>query len=164
MPLKPMPIAERFWRHANKADDCWNWTAHRQPHGYGKFMVNGIGKWAHRVAWELANGAIPTGMHVCHSCDNRSCVRPDHLFLGTPLDNQRDSVRKRRHIRGERGSHILTERQVLEILNTKTRGGGRFASSPHPTQRDLAARYGVCIRTIAAIKQGRIWAHLSSTS
>jgi hypothetical protein len=124
-----------------------------QPHGYGKFMLDGVGQWAHRVAWALAFGPIPAGMHVCHKCDNPRCVRPAHLFLGTVTDNQRDSVRKGRHIKGEAvGNAKLTEAQVKDIRH-------RFRAGT--TQRELAASYGVAQTAVSAIVRRVTWAHVA---
>lgn len=79
---------------------CWLWTGHVNCRGYGQVSFRGTkygGRTAHRVSYILFVGAIPTGMFVLHKCDVRCCVNPDHLWLGTHLDNQRDKCRKGRH-------------------------------------------------------------------
>lgn len=91
-------LAGRFARHVGeKGLGCWLWQGSISRLGYGEMRLdrNTKGK-AHRVAWELENGPIPEGMEVCHSCDVRACVRVDHLFLGTHLDNMRDASAKGR--------------------------------------------------------------------
>lgn len=89
---------DRFYQKIDTAHetDCHIWIGYRNPAGYGVFIVDRKPVGAHRMAWRLANGPIPDGMLVCHRCDNPSCVNPDHLFLGTQLDNMRDMVKKKR--------------------------------------------------------------------
>lgn len=87
-----LPIAARMWSKVTKGDGCWVFGGWLDKKGYGWISH----KAAHRVAWEAANGPIPNGIFVCHRCDNPSCVRPDHLFLGTQRDNMRDASSKGR--------------------------------------------------------------------
>lgn len=92
------PLEERFWRFVNKTDGCWLWTGALRTTGYGVINLGrpaGIES-AHRVSWVIHYGKIPTGYFVCHTCDVRPCVRPDHLFLGTSRDNIYDMIRKGR--------------------------------------------------------------------
>lgn len=109
------PLGRRFWAKVNKSDDCWEWTACKNSAGYGQIRINGKAELAHRVSWELANGPIPDAMYVLHRCDNPSCVRPDHLFLGTSSDNTQDMISKGRRVilYGEdAGTAKLTNAQV----------------------------------------------------
>lgn len=89
--------AVRFWTYVQRGTGCWVWTASRYPGGYGQFRRKGGPlRGTHRVAWELARGPIPEGLHVCHRCDNPVCVRPSHLWLGTHSENMQDAHRKGR--------------------------------------------------------------------
>lgn len=84
-------VSDRFWSKVAKGDDCWEWQASIATTGYGQFMYEGRPHGAHRISWMLTNGDIPTGAWVLHKCDNRRCCRPDHLYLGDPAANARDT-------------------------------------------------------------------------
>lgn len=86
----------RFNRKVDASGACWVWTGAHGRNGYGQAVVQGHTYKAHRVAWTIAHGPIPEGLCVCHACDNRRCVRPDHLWLGTHQENQEDKIRKGR--------------------------------------------------------------------
>ena len=148
---------ERFWSKVDKTGDCWTWTAGTFTNGYGQFGICRNSKVtnlrAHRVSAHIA-GMFIGGMRfdkrlVCHTCDNRKCVNPDHLFLGTNADNAADRDAKGRGRSGE--SHhatTLTESQVLAI---------RKDTRIH---RIVAAEYGISVTSVSEIKLGKTWRHL----
>jgi len=152
--------AQRFWSKVDKSGDCWIWKGARfkQRNGlltYGMFSVDQKPKKAHRISYELVRGCIPTGFKVLHQCDNTACVRPDHLFIGSQLDNIADCVLKRRNRNGpyrkvgeENIHHVLTEAQVLFIRKSER------------SNQQLANDFGVGKSTIGHIRKRRTWRHI----
>jgi hypothetical protein len=159
MKLEPIDI-ERFQRKVLKADGCWGWRGSRTHNGYGEVRVRGIAVRAHRFAWIMHFGPIPDGLWVLHKCDVPSCTNPEHLFLGTRMDNSQDKLSKGREARGERhGRAKLTESQALEIL-AQTNSPNR----PRGTLVKLARRYGISGATVLDIASGKRWKHLRRPS
>lgn len=110
--LKSIDLEEKFWSKVNKNTEtgCWEWIGSLNMHGYGQFQANRIPIGSHRFSWELKHGSIPNGLWVLHRCDNRKCVNPDHLFLGSNKENQIDSIKK-----GRRPEVRLTIDKAREI-------------------------------------------------
>lgn len=86
---------ERFWEKVDRSDGCWTWTAHIGAEGYGRFMINGVPRLAHRVSYERTHGPIPAGIEIDHMCHNRSCVNPAHLRQATRSLNAQNLIRAR---------------------------------------------------------------------
>ncbi len=151
-----MTVEARFWAKVDKRGphECWPWKAARCGNGYGGFR--GGERWgrAHRFAYQLCVGPIRPEFCVCHHCDNRLCVNPAHLFLGTQADNIHDAQIKGRMAHGARqGASRLTNERVREIRDAY--GNGNIS------QRALAKRYGVAQKTIGSIVLRRTWRHIA---
>jgi hypothetical protein len=119
---KPKPLAERFWSKVDKGgpNGCWVWTGAPKPNGYGYLWSKGRNIFAHRLSWIINKGPLPDGLLVCHRCDNRICVNPDHLFLGTHRDNLVDAISKGRVPEHPIRYSRLTAQQVAAIKAAKT--------------------------------------------
>ena len=145
----------RFWSKVNKTSNCWEWTGSKDGKGYGQFSANCKRYSTHRFSFELKYGKIPNGLCVLHHCDNPSCVRPDHLFLGTVADNNRDSIIKGRNfcpIGEDNGRSKLTKRDVSLIRELYSRRD--------TTHIQLAQQFNVCSATICYIVNNQTWKHI----
>lgn len=123
-------VQERFWARVEKSDGCWLWTGRpATATGYGNFYVKGRGQvGVHRLAYEMARGPIPSGMFVCHHCDVRLCVRPDHLFLGDAAANNSDMKAKGRHEHGDRHHGVRVPFAVVQMARQMRAAGGTYVS------------------------------------
>jgi len=153
MPRKT--VRERFdAKYQEDAETgCWEWQAAKHTSGYATFTINGKKVLAHRASYEMHKGVIPEGLMVRHKCDNRMCVNPEHLELGTHQQNMQDMTSRNRQAKGERqGSSRLTEAQVYEIH--RLRAERKISASW------LALEFKVSKGMIIHILQGRKWAHV----
>lgn len=161
-----MNLEERFWSKVNilGEDDCWEWQAGLDSQGYGAFKYEGKKYDSNRMTWFIVNGEFPK-LLVCHTCDNRKCCNPKHLFLGTYQDNHDDMVLKGRHAKGNTHRYILypesikygeknpssklTSKNVIKLR--KQYLSGDF------TRKELSKIYGVGYRTICQIVNRETW-------
>jgi HNH endonuclease len=155
MSKKSTPIEKRFWSKVNKKepDDCWEWISYKFSNGYGAIKVDGQNVGAHRISYKL-NVGDPKDLHVCHKCDNPSCVNPKHLFLGTNLENTQDRNRKNRQAKPMGILHPnvkLSEQDIIDIREKINQGR---------TQRSIAKDYGISQQQVCAINTKKAWKHL----
>ena len=151
------PLTERFWEKVQKpdGDGCWEWTGWKRE-GYGRLSKGGrygVAVSAHRVSWEVHNGTITDGLLVCHTCDNRGCVRPDHLFLGTNAENMADMVKKGRSPRTSRPGEAAPYRKLSQAQVDAIRSAAKDGQK----QSALAKAYAVSPVTICMILKGQRW-------
>jgi hypothetical protein len=145
-----IPIDVSFWKYTKKGgeDECWPWIASLNGYGYGQCQ----GSLAHRVSYELHFGPIASGLSVLHKCDNRACVNPSRLFLGTQAQNMADMTIKDRSLYGERNHQAkLTEAQVLQIRGLLELGHSLL---------EIAAHFRVSRDCIYNIRRGKSWRRL----
>lgn len=148
----------RFDTFVATSDGCWEWKGGIASPGYGAFTVGNRYTLAHRYQWARHNGPIPKGLFVLHRCDNRSCVRPDHLFVGTQAENLRDMRAKGREryrgLQGEaHGRAKLTTAEVVEIRRLHREEGWSGLR--------LAAYYGMGRTSIYHILRNINWRHVA---
>jgi len=139
--------SERFWSMVDQSGECWLWRGSLHDWGYGQVRLIKGNMYAHRLAYILTHGDIPPGMYICHSCDNPACVRPEHLFAGTPMENSQDMISK-----GRIGTRKLTTEAVLEIRE-------KYATGETSIPK-LAREYGVANTTVFHVVARRTWRHI----
>jgi HNH endonuclease/Helix-turn-helix len=147
--MKLMELAQRFWRKVRKGKDCWLWLGVQNGTGYGQIRATKM-IYAHRLSWEFCHGPIPKGKCVLHRCDVRNCVNPDHLFLGTIGDNNRDTYRKGKRC-SPRGGGAGEDNANAVFSNATVLNIRRERGLSH---RQLAEKYGVAKSTISGVLAG----------
>lgn len=146
------PTAERIENYIfYSPDGCWYWTGFINDGGYGMINVNRRPNIVHRLYYSLINGPIPKGKFVCHHCDNRRCVNPDHMFVGTTQDNVDDKVRKMRHNYGSKVPQSKLDPISIGIIREAQRKFKRGS------QRKIAKYFNVSFATIGDIIKKRTW-------
>lgn len=150
----PFVIA-RFLSMCDHSDDriCWNWTGLQNTNGYGRFSLANKHQLAHRVSFEIFIGEIPDGMCVCHQCDNRLCVNPRHLWLGTQSENLKDAVAKGRVFQpdttGEKNGNRKLDWERVRAIRRMAASGVKINL--------LASSFRVSHSTIREVVIGKIW-------
>jgi hypothetical protein len=165
---------EDFWTLVDRSggeDSCWPWTHGDNGVGYGRVRHGGESFYAHRLAYENANGLIPDGLEVCHSCDNPPCCNPAHLFLGEHVDNMGDMKAKGRgRGGGPTGDDHWTRMHPERVLRGEATGQSRLTEDDvrairarHPSEglAALAAEFGVDRSMIHRIVKRRAWASVT---
>lgn len=148
-------LEERFFKLVDKLDVCWRWIVSTR-NGYGVLRDHYSKVYAHRLSWEIHNGQIPGILQVLHRCDNRRCVNPDHLFLGTQDDNMQDMISKGRAFhrapQGEESPNAkLSDKVVRYIREVYVKGSIKYGVA------SLARRFGVSKTAIRLVVQRRTW-------
>jgi len=149
-------LQERFWNNITPADEntCWKWKGNINSNGYGRISIKKKHIYAHRASWIIHFGCIPKGLHVLHHCDNPSCVNPDHLFIGTNLDNIKDKVKKRRQSVGE-------ERPASKLNNDLVRRIRYLFHEKGYSNKELSKLFGVSRSQISDVSHYKSWRHVT---
>jgi len=144
-----LTLEQAFHARVHKGAECWRWTGSQDKDGYGILTYGKRTYRAPRLALRFDGRPVPTGKYACHHCDNPACVRPDHLYHGTPKQNSKDAATRDRAIRGER-QHMakLTEAAVREIRASRT------------PDLVLAQKFGVSRSAVSLARAGRTWGHV----
>lgn len=165
--VTPFRRVRKFWDNvAQRSDGCWIWQAGLFSSGYGQFRWGKKKARTHRIAWMLSFGPVPDGKLVCHTCDNKNCVNPNHLFLGTHKDNAMD-----RECKGRGGDGGSRTKKALGSVRGERNPAAKI--SPHLVSRirmeyqqenwsyrELANIHGLSKSQIANIIKRRSWSHV----
>lgn len=151
---EPRDLASVLRRNSVKCKSgCIEWTG-SLSNGYGQVSVSGTPRRAHRVSYELANGQIPKGLFVCHSCDNPKCINPKHLFLGTHKDNMKDCHNKKRYRQGDNHSKAVLTSATVKAMRAMRAKGTRYVA--------IARAFDVKYLTAYNAITGASWRHIKA--
>lgn len=141
----------RFWSKVKKTKKCWNFLAAFTRDGYGQLGIDGSMRRAHRISWILKHGKIPKGKYVLHTCDNRKCVNPKHLFIGNQKDNMVDMMNKGRNAdtSGENNGRHRLDKNAIKVIKILYKDG--------MSQKDIANKFYVGRSTISHLLVGDTW-------
>lgn len=158
-------LEERLWARVDKSaglgphGDCWEWRGYVHPTGYGQISVDnkrGNTTNTNRAAYMVAKGDIPNGLWVLHTCDNRLCCNPDHLWLGTPKENTQDMIAKGRRRKADtvsRGEDVSLAKLTEDMVRA-------MRAEPPMTFKALGEKYGVTAATANKVILRRTWTHI----
>ena len=151
-----MNAERRFWGNVLKGLGCWEWQRSTGSHGYGQFYPRKSAPvLAHRYSWEITNGPIQDGLHVLHHCDNKKCVRPDHLFLGTPADNAADKCSKGRQSRFALKGNASPCAKISDLDAANIRARLKIGTRQNAgNASEIASEYGITRTRVYQIGRG----------
>lgn len=144
---------KRFWGHVAVSVGCWEWRGRHTSNGYGRFKIQGLDFRAHRLSYELACGPIPNGLSVLHSCDNKLCVRPEHLRTGTQRENLQDMVDRGRSMVGKRNPKARLSEEAVILIRLCSQQGWRT--------KFLAGIFQVSMGHVNKIIRRERWGHVA---
>ncbi len=150
-------LPTRFWNKVIKStnSDCWEWQASKNRLGYGNYWHDRKMWRAHRIAYAILVGPIPTDALITHNCDNPPCVNPFHLKLGTPASNMVEKVIRYRCNAPHGEQHWNNKLTATDVIEIRALRGKEF-------QKDIALRFGVNKATIGDVQRGKIWKHINA--
>lgn len=157
-------VLEHLWSKVNRIDDldsCWEWIGGKDTDGYGSVHLYGIGdRHTHSVFYYLAYGDIPDGHGVCHTCDNRPCVRSSHLFACTHVQNMRDMFKKERRHTRKGGNHVRAKLLEQDILFIRQEIDKIDIGKRAKKIEELAEQFSVSCANIYDVVSRRTWKHI----
>lgn len=158
-----------------KKEDCWEWMGSLTKVGYGKIQVKNKNYTTHRLSYEIFKGQIPDGNMICHSCDNKKCINPEHLWVGSAKDNMHDMIQKGRKVAKTGWKHTEETKQKFKLRPHSDRRGEKHHLSKLTSEDvlnirkmiesgekiiDIARKYNVDQSAISNIKRKRNWSHI----